>query len=65
MYLTHAINEVRKPLEKYGLITAGIGLGVTFVPGLSGLGMLLVIIGVIAGVCGALGVFMNRRNPAS
>lgn len=64
MYL-RAIQEGHKPLEKYGLITAGVGIVLAALPNLSGVGAFLFLAGIIAGAVGAFGAFVERRNAAS
>ena len=68
MDLKRAIQACRRPLEKYGLITAGTGVVLAVLSqngGLSEFGVFLLLAGIIAGAVGSVGAWIDRRHPAS
>jgi hypothetical protein len=65
MHFTEAIQQGRRPFEKYGLITAGVGLVLAVLsrtPGLEGLGVFMLLGGLITAGVGSFGAWIDRRK---
>ncbi len=65
MHFSEAIQHGRRPLEKYGLITAGVGLVLAVLsraPGLEGFGAFMLLGGLIAAGVGSAGAWIARRK---
>ncbi|HUY18869.1 MAG TPA: hypothetical protein VMV15_06540 [Candidatus Binataceae bacterium] len=65
MHFSEAIQQARRPLEKYGLITAGAGLVLAVLSrtsGLEGLGVFMLLGGLIAAGVGSAGAWIDRQK---
>jgi uncharacterized protein YjeT (DUF2065 family) len=67
--LTQAINQGRKRLERYGLVTADAGVGVLATiprdPALREFGLFLFLAGLFVSAIASAEAIRNRRHPAA